>query len=142
MSLSQDTLEKLQKEYAKIMLEKAQLAQQQTAYNAAQQQAVHTYTTNNTGNLTLGGAVAPNTSAWWNQTPVAIDMPPEEKLDEGAWDVAISQLVDLWVVRYGSRWVNESELDEFYKVAAKRLRPLNKIEMHFVNSMDVYRIVE
>jgi hypothetical protein len=123
------------------MLEKAVIAQQQQAYNAAQQQAVHTYTSNNTGNMTLGGA-ATSTSAWWNQTPVPIDLPREEKLDEGAWDVAISQLVDLWVVRYGSRWVNESELDEFYKVAAKRLRPLNKIEMHFVNSMDVYRIVE
>lgn len=141
MSLSQTAMEKLKEEYAKIMLEKAQLAQQQQqAYtshqahvNAHQQAAQHTYISNNTG----GYINALNPYA--QQAPITI---AEEKLDEGAWDVPVSQLVDLWIVRYGSKWVNSDELDEFYHIAARRLRALNKLETHFVNSTDVYRIVE
>lgn len=68
--------------------------------------------------------------------------PPQANLNEGAWDVPISQLVDLWTVRFGSKWVDDSELDEFYKVASQRLRTLNKVESHFVNGKDVFRIVE
>jgi hypothetical protein len=75
------------------------------------------------------------------QSPIPIEV-PTENLNEGAWDVPISQLVDLWTVRYGSKWVNEDELDEFYKVTAKRLRPLHKLETHYVNGTDVHRIVE
>lgn len=79
--------------------------------------------------------------AYQNSTPVPIDI-PTHNLEEGAWDVPVSQLVDLWVVRFGSRWVNHEELDEFYKVTTQRLRPLNKLESHYVNGKDVYRIVE
>jgi hypothetical protein len=145
MSLSQASgltnkqMEKLQEEYAKIQLQRAVAAQQQSAYNAAQQQTA--YTTNNAGNLTLGGALTANTASWWSQAPIPIEV-PQHNLNEGAWDVAISQLVDLWVVKYGSAWVNESELDEFYLIAAKRLRVLHKLEQHYVNGTDVYRIVE
>lgn len=63
-------------------------------------------------------------------------------LEEGAWDVPVSQLVDLWTVRYGSKWVKTEELDEFYSVAVTRLDKLNKIETHYVNGNNVYRIVE
>ena len=67
---------------------------------------------------------------------------PHYNLNEGAWDVPVSQLVDLWTVRYGSKWVDEAELDEFYKVTTQRLRPLNKLETHYLNGTNVYRIVE
>lgn len=77
----------------------------------------------------------------FSQLPPIVTDPPI-KLDEGAWDIPVSQLVDLWIVRYGSKWVDESELDEFYKVASRRLRTLNKIESHFVNGKDVFKIVE
>ena len=73
--------------------------------------------------------------------PIPIEI-PTINLNEGAWDVPISQLVDLWTVRYGSKWVDDSELDEFYKVTSQRLRALNKVESHFVNGKDVFRIVE
>lgn len=76
-----------------------------------------------------------------NQTPVPIDI-PKYNLEEGAWDVPVSQLVDLWTVRFGSKWVKDEELDEFYKITTQRLRPLNKLESHYVNGHDVYRIVE
>jgi hypothetical protein len=95
------------------------------------------------GNVTLGAY--PTTAGGLfgaythSHTPTPVH---EEKLNEGAWDVPVSQLVDLWIVRYGSKWVNEDELDGFYEVASRRLRQLNKVESHYVNGMDVYRIVE
>ena len=87
------------------------------------------------------GAFYPTTSInpYLNQTPVEIET---INLEEGGWDVPVSQLVDLWTVRFGSKWVDESDLDEFYKVASRRLRALNKVESHFVNGKDVFRIVE
>ena len=120
-------MEKLQAEYMKTHL---QLAQQQQAG----------FTTNNTGNVTLGGLGYTTTTLPY-QSPIPIEVPSYD-LNEGAWDVPISQLVDLWTVRYGSKWVNEDELDEFYKITAKRLRVLHKVESHYVNGNDVYRIVE
>jgi hypothetical protein len=75
------------------------------------------------------------------QSPIPIEV-PVYKLNEGAWDIPVSQLVDLWTVKYGSKWVQEDELDEFYKITAKRLRTLHKIESHYVNGNDVFRIVE
>lgn len=67
-----------------------------------------------------------------------------ESLNEGAWAVPVSQLIDLWTVKYGSKWVQQSELDEFYWIAAKRLIQLNKIEQHNLASVSlpVLRIVE
>jgi len=116
--LSQASMDKLEADYMKM-----QLQSHQAHLNAHQQAAQHTYISN----------------PYAQQVPIE---PPKAKLDEGAWDVAISQLVDLWVVRYGSTWVTASELDEFYKVAAQRLRTLHKIETHYVNGTDVFRIVE
>ena len=138
MSLSQtsgltvEAMDRLKAEYMRLQLEKAQLAQQQqTAYNAHQahinahqQAAQHTYINN----------------PYAQQIPVPIV--PQHNLNEGAWDVPISQLVDLWVVKYGTKWVNHNELDEFYEVASRRLKALNKLEQHYVNGTDVYKIVE
>jgi hypothetical protein len=120
--LTKEAMEKLQAEYMKTHL---QLAQQQ-AYTSTQAHI-------NAHQQTLA---YPH-----YQSPIPIEV-PVHKLDEGAWDTPISQLVDLWTVRYGSKWVNEDELDEFYKITAKRLRALHKVESHYVNGMDVYRIVE
>ena len=113
--------QKLHEEYLKIQAQKAMQAQQ--AYST-------TFTTSNTSiNPYLNQATFTN--------PV-----PTINLEEGAWDVPVSQLVDLWTVRFGSKWVDTSELDEFYSVAVTRLSKLNKIESHYVNGNNVYRIVE
>lgn len=129
MSLSHDTLEKIREKYAELQMQQALAQQQQAAY-----------TTSNTGNVTLNSLGAYTTTLPY-QSPIPIEV-PQHNLNEGAWDVPISQLVDLWTVRYGSKWVNEDELDEFYQIAAKRLRMLHKLEQHYVNGSDVYRIVE
>ncbi len=112
--LTKEAMEKLQAEYMK------------TQFQMAQQQAYPTTT-----------LAYPHYQA----SPIPIEV-PVHKLDEGAWDVPISQVVDLWTVRYGSKWVNADELDEFYEITAKRLRALHKVESHYVNGNDVFRIVE
>jgi hypothetical protein len=126
--LTEETMEKLREEYAKMQLQQA----------LAAQQAQQTYASQN-------ATLAQQAHAWGQgrgyKAPTLEEAPPT-KLDEGAWDVPISQLVDLWIVRYGTKWVNSDELDDFYAVAARRLRGLNKLETHYVNSTDVYRIVE
>jgi hypothetical protein len=128
--LTKEAMDKLKAEYMKTQL---QMAQQQQAHINAHQQALGAYTTTTTSPswTTLG----------MQSSPIPIEV-PVHKLDEGAWDIPISQLVDLWTVRYGSKWVNEDELDEFYKITAKRLRALHKVESHYVNGNDVFRIVE
>ena len=74
------------------------------------------------------------------------DEPPRVNLNEGAWTVPISQLVDLWIVRFGSKWVDHEEIadDEFYQTACVRLEKMNKLETHHLQDryMPVYRIVE
>jgi hypothetical protein len=116
----------------KTQLTQLQLALEQQRHALdAQQQAYPTTTgterfrINANGTINIGGLEVPSVN-----------------LDEGAWDVPISQLVDLWTVRHGSKWVGEDELDDFYEVASTRLRQLNKLEQHYVNGKDVYRIVE
>jgi hypothetical protein len=76
------------------------------------------------------------------QAPATFTEAPRINLNEGAWDIPVSQLVDLWVVRYGSRWVKHEELDEFYSIAATRLDKIHKLETHYLNGTNVYRIVE
>ena len=123
----------------KTQLTQLQLALEQQRHALdAQQQAYPTTTGTERfrigadGNVTLGA---------YTHSPIPIEV-RTENLDEGAWDVPISQLVDLWTVRHGSKWVSEAELDGFYEVASRRLRQLNKLESHYVNGKDVYRIVE
>jgi hypothetical protein len=71
---------------------------------------------------------------------------PKVNLNEGAWTVPISQLVDLWIVKFGSKWVDHEDLadDDFYQVALVRLEKLGKVETHHLQDryMPVYKIVE
>ena len=69
---------------------------------------------------------------------------PPINLEEGAWVAAISELENLWLVKFGSKWVQHPELDEFYKVAVERLIKAKKMETHHLTqiSLPVYRIIE
>jgi hypothetical protein len=72
-----------------------------------------------------------------------LDAPPVN-LEEGAWAAAISELENLWLVKFGSKWVHAPELDEFYQVACERLIKVKKMESHHITSIStpVYRIIE
>ena len=69
---------------------------------------------------------------------------PSPDLESGAWAVAISELENLWLVKFGSKWVHAPELDEFYQVACERLIKVKKMESHHITSIStpVYRIIE
>lgn len=96
-----------------------------------------------TANITLGN-LAQNASGWLtaNATHTAFQTPTMTDLKDGAWDVPISQLQELWLVKHGSKWVEQSDLDAFYMIAAQRLGKLFKVEQLYVNGVMVYRIVE
>jgi hypothetical protein len=72
-----------------------------------------------------------------------LDAPPVN-LEEGAWAAAISELENLWLVKYGSKWVQNVDMDEFYQVVCKRLISAGKLETHHLTqiSLPVYRIIE
>lgn len=69
---------------------------------------------------------------------------PTPDLEAGAWAAAISELENLWLVKFGSKWVHAPELDEFYQVACERLIKVKKMESHHITSIStpVYRIIE
>jgi len=69
---------------------------------------------------------------------------PAPDLEAGAWAAAISELENLWLVKFGSKWVHAPELDEFYSVACERLIKVKKMESHHITSIStpVYRIIE
>ena len=69
---------------------------------------------------------------------------PAPDLESGAWAAAISELENLWLVKFGSKWVHQPQLDEFYSVACARLINAKKMESHHITSIStpVYRIIE
>lgn len=69
---------------------------------------------------------------------------PAPDLESGAWAAAVSELENLWLVKFGSKWVHAPELDEFYQVACERLIKVKKMESHHITSIStpVYRIIE
>jgi len=60
------------------------------------------------------------------------------------WNIPVDLLADLWLVRFGSKWVGFEELDAFYSIAADRLRYAGKLDQHHVLDRihPVFRIVE
>lgn len=121
--LSEKQYEELVRKYTEIQMQQAQ--------------TLGAYTSTNT----QPGGFYPTAAGHWT-APTFTEEVPSINLDEGAWDVPISQLVDLWTVRFGSRWVKHEELDEFYSVAVTRLDKVHKVETHYLNGTNVYRIVE
>jgi hypothetical protein len=68
-------------------------------------------------------------------------------LDHEAFNVSISTLIDMWIIRWQDTWVTEDEIreaDDFWRIAFVRLDNVKKIEKHTLgDSYDkVYRIIE
>lgn len=123
-----------------------------------------------------GGSIGPTVTTTTNTTPISISQAMSQQAiaqqavlqqnyqaaqafpsnialttfdkDDAAWDASISTLVDVWLAKYGSEWVNEAELvgadNKFFAIAATRLLKLNRLEkINVPTSMyAVYRIVE
>ena len=70
----------------------------------------------------------------------------QSDLDHAVFKTPIEALVNLWIARYGSEWVDKSivEGDEFFEWAALRLRNIGRLEEHKLYSEGkvVLRIVD
>jgi hypothetical protein len=87
---------------------------------------------------------AMNTQSVKNVYYAGKDEEPPINLEEGVWAASITELENLWLVKFSSKWVQHHELDEFYKVAVLRLINAKKMETHHLTqiSLPVYRIIE
>ena len=145
----EEHLDQLRKEQASIMCAQANqngyLSPYQNATQFDAQTALGAMNTQGMGNVfyTGGGGGGGGTLGVAMGGIQSQPLPPPD-LESGAWAAAISELENLWLVKFGSKWVHAPELDEFYQVACERLIKVKKMESHHITSIStpVYRIIE
>jgi 3-oxoacyl-ACP reductase-like protein len=56
--------------------------------------------------------------------------------NHAAFKASLTELSDLWRIRYGNDWVNIDKVvnDDFYSMAAQRLMRTNRLESHTISS--------
>lgn len=120
--------------------------------DAIEHQRVHTQALKNEGIISSGiTGITLSTSNY--PTTANITQPygqfkalTEQDLRHEGMKAPLSALVDMWVVRWGSEWVSETEFqeDDFWRIALVRLTGANKLEKHNLANqyMSVYRIIE
>ena len=61
-------------------------------------------------------------------------------LESDAFTIPVGRLIDVWVARFGNKWVNMEEIeeDEFFSSAFKRLKQLGEVEVHFLTDRARY----
>ena len=61
-------------------------------------------------------------------------------LESEAFIVPVNRLIDVWVARFGNRWIDLETLegDEFFSNAFKRLKQLGEVEVHFLTDRARY----
>jgi hypothetical protein len=98
-------------------------------------------------NTTIGASVGIGTGGFTVTQPYGqFKALTERDLKHDAMKAPLSALVDMWIVRWGSEWVGETEFqeDDFWRIALVRLTGANKLEKHNLANqyMSVYRIIE
>jgi len=61
-------------------------------------------------------------------------------MDSEAFNVPVSRLIDIWVTRFGNKWIDLEtiESDAFFSNAFKRLKQLGEVEVHFLTDRARY----
>jgi len=61
-------------------------------------------------------------------------------LDSEAFNVPVNRLIDVWVARFGNKWIDLETLegDEFFSHAFKRLKQFGEVEVHFLTDRARY----
>jgi len=61
-------------------------------------------------------------------------------LESDAFTIPVSRLIDVWVTRFGNKWIDIETLegDEFFNSAFKRLKQLGEVEVHFLTDRARY----
>lgn len=62
------------------------------------------------------------------------------ELESEAFNVPVERLINLWVTRFGNKWIDLEtiESDEFFSNAFKRLKQLGEVEVHFLTDRARY----
>lgn len=111
-----------------------------------QKQALSSITVPNGGNMTGTINAGGFTLGSVQQPYGTFKVLTEEDLQHEAMKAPLSALVDMWVVRWSSKWVGESEFkeDTFWRIALIRLTGANRLEKHnLANQFEsVYRVIE
>lgn len=83
-----------------------------------------------TGNLSVTGAV----SAHGGFGNIGRLLTMNDLSQHPVFKASITELVDLWRMKYGNDWVREQDLEneDFYALSAKRLVAVGKLEKHHV----------
>lgn len=134
-----------------------QYANNTSGYNNAlgqlgQASGIFTTTTTGTGlgisgTLSAPGNWYPGAAQQAFATPRYIRPITREVLNKEEFQLPISDIVNLWLARFGSRWVEHDEVfsdDGFFEIAVQRLRNSSKLEQHTLadDGKIVYRIIE
>lgn len=97
----------------------------------------------NANNITTTNTI---TGSWENRMSLGVKTLNEQDLQHDAMKAPLSALADMWTVRWGGEWVNESLFieDDFWRLALIRLMGANKLEKHNLANQytAVYRIIE
>jgi len=61
-------------------------------------------------------------------------------LESEAFNIPVGRLIDVWVTRFGNRWIDLETLegDEFFSHAFRRLKQLGEVEVHFLTDRARY----
>ena len=61
-------------------------------------------------------------------------------LESEAFNIPVNRLIDVWVTRFGNKWIDLETLegDEFFSNAFKRLKQLGEVEVHFLTDRARY----
>ena len=61
-------------------------------------------------------------------------------LESEAFNIPVNRLIDVWVARFGNKWIDLETLegDEFFSSAFKRLKQLGEVEVHFLTDRARY----
>ncbi len=96
----------------------------------------------NSGNLSIGGGPFGNTGIIHAPGGVITDADKVNMADlnSDVFNSKVETLVNLWLTKYGTDWVDISDVmeDAFYGRVYKRLRSLSELEVHYLTDRARY----
>ncbi len=96
----------------------------------------------NSGNLSIGGGPFGNTGTIHAPGGVITDADKVNMADlnSDVFNSKVETLVNLWLTKYGTDWVDISDVmdDAFYGRVYKRLRSLSELEVHYLTDRARY----
>ena len=97
------------------------------------------YTTNVT-NATLPPSMVVQQSSTLAPIVTSGDYVSQTELDSEVFDISVDKLINLWLARFGTDWVDliTVEDDNFYRLVYKRLKSLGQLEQHYLTDRSRY----